>query len=225
MSGISNDYEWVDGQLQFINIMPADTSAEYRQASEVFIGVGHRKGGNTRHAVSNDGSRVFWSTASPDQVYMRDVPSGESIRISKAEAGVTEPTGGNSAEFQFANSNGSEVFFTDENQLTDVPGSGLYVYDVETGKLTLLTIAKSAGEEDYLEGMVLGGSEDGSYIYYVDTGVLSGNENARGESAEAGDNNLYVTHSELQVGCPMEDVVHRQSLEGRQARLVTRRSH
>src|SRR4029077_11442691 len=102
--------------------------------------------------------------------------------------------GGGGGQFMIASENGSKVFFTDEASagLTSdtVEGSGqnLYEYDVETGMLTDLTPVGEAGVDG-----VSGASDDGSYVYFVAEGDLTGSEtNSEGAGAKAGKPNLYL---------------------------------
>ena len=45
-----------------------------------------------------------------------------------------------------------------------------------------------------MQNLLLGASEDGSYVYLVAQGVLAENENGAGERAEPGEDNLYELH-------------------------------
>jgi hypothetical protein len=169
-------YEWASGRLQWIPLARVG-------------GNGH----NLRRAVSNDGSRVVGSTRDPGHAYMTDMTNGEVLQLDKAQ-GVKEPSE-SEANFQIASSDGSLVFFSDTAQLTTSPGGGLYSYDVQTGRLTLLTVPLHGGDE--FHGLVLGASEDGSYVYLVDGGVLSEAPNAEQARAVTGGDNLYVLHREV----------------------------
>jgi hypothetical protein len=183
-----NYYEWTAGQLKLITALPAGTPSLYG------VDIGYYS--NMRNAISNDGSRVFWSTidyAEPDHLYMTDMTDGQVVRLDEAQ-GVSEPSGGG-AHFQIASSDGSLVFFSDEAQLTTSPGGGLYVYNVETEKLTLVT--NSLLGEDEFSGVVLGAAENGSDVYFVDGSVLSDIANARGEVAKTNSSNLYVLRREM----------------------------
>ncbi len=91
--------------------------------------------------------------------------------------------------YQIASSEGLLVFRTS--------GSGLYVENLETGKSKLITVALNGGEEPAVQGLVLGASEDGSYVYLVAKGVLSDAMNAEQEKAVAGGDNLYVLHRQV----------------------------
>ncbi len=168
-------YEWAGGKLQLIDELPPGMSGETGEVS-----IGAQALADSRHAVSEDGSRVFWGVfGGGGALYMRNVPAGETIKISKGE-------------FEDASSNGSKVFYTEER--------GLYVHDVETGTTIPLTVTENAGEEANVKGVVLGASKDGSYVYFVAGGVLSEDENSKGEKAASGANNLYMAHSEQRGG-------------------------
>jgi hypothetical protein len=193
-TGQSLYYDWTAGKLELI--VPPETAAEIPEGRAV-IGSSNEAGGNNmRGAVPNNGLRVFWSSASSEEnVYMTDMADDKATRLDAAQ-GVAEPSV-NRSRFEIANSEGSLVFFTDESQLTTSAGGGLYVYNVETGKLTLVTVAAHGGEEPRVEGLVLGAAEDGSDVYLVAKGVLSEAPNARQEKAVAGADNLYVMHREV----------------------------
>ena len=147
-----NVYEWSGGRLQLVNVLPDGATT---QGGAYVGGVGRFLPGDdagdihgdVTHAVSNDGSRVFWAG---EALYMRDMVSEETVQVGPA-----------GSEFQIASADGSKVFFTSE-------GNVLYVYDTVAGTLTELT----AGAE--VQGEVLGASEDGSVVYFVATGVLGG---------------------------------------------------
>jgi hypothetical protein len=145
---------------------------------------GNQDSTDDRHAISVDGSRVFWTAGSTHQLYMRDMATGELLQVDAPEAecvakGKCAAGGG---EFQLASSGGERVFFTDGARLTMNAGAtagspDLYECEiVETaGKLgcvlTDLTPA-SGGEAAGVQGVVVGASEDGSYVYFVANGVL-----------------------------------------------------
>jgi hypothetical protein len=167
-------YEWSAGRLRLVT-------------GEGFVA--------GRRAVSNDGSRIFWQRFRANQLYMTNMTNGEMVRIDRAQ-GVAEPSE-SAAYFQMASGDGSLVYFTDSLQLTSSPGGGLYAYDVETGKLTLVTVPVKSAEEAGIGSMVLGASEDGSYVYLEAKSVLSQMPNAEEEKAIAGANNLYVLHHEV----------------------------
>ncbi len=136
-----------------------------------------------------------------------DVPEAECVAKGKCVGGD------GSAEFQVAASGGERVFFTDTQQLTLGSGAGsgsrdLYECEIEEVagkpmcKLTDVTPA-AGGESAGVQEVVVGASEDGSYVYFVANGVL-GDGGARGavpgdcevntEKAPGERCNLYVWH-------------------------------
>ncbi len=103
---------------------------------------------------------------------------------------------------------GSEIFFTDEEQLTTGSTAAseepdLYRYDASSKQITDLTVDPSAGEHaDVLGILGVGGpaSEEGSYVYLVANGDLTGTEtNGQGKQAQAGQPNLYLAHGGMTV--------------------------
>jgi hypothetical protein len=119
----------------------------------------------------------------------------------------TNPAGTQRARFWGASADGSKVFFTSDAELTeDAKTAGnaanLYEYDLETGKLTDLSV-NSEPEGAAVLGVVQV-SEEGQYVYFVANGVLTDTANAGGERAKQGNCepngqnggscNLYVYH-------------------------------
>ena len=95
---------------------------------------------------------------------------------------------------------GSKVLFSSRTELTDDANTGelegvpnqfenLYLYDVNTKKLTDLTVDNKPVDERRGAGVVevLRTSEDFSYVYFVATGDLA-------PGATSGDQNIYVWH-------------------------------
>lgn len=161
-------------------------------------------------AISIDGKRIFFTAGGTGQIYVRENPfaqqssmNGEecteastkacTVRISAPEKGVADP--GTPAAFAWAAADGSTVYFLDKGKLTtdSTAGAGydLYRYDLETGKLTDLTVDMTDGKGAQVEG-VLGVSAEGNDAYFVAPGVLA-------EGASEGrlrETNLYAVHGE-----------------------------
>ena len=150
------------------------------------IGAGATLGGSGRvlHAVSADGSRIFFTDSSGN---LNVFQNGSATQVDKTQGG-SGPGGG--GQFMTAATDGSVVFFTDGDSagLTGdtMSGSGanLYEYNVGSGTLTDQTGDQSLAQVDG----VLGASGDGSYIYFVAEGVLA-------SGATSGAENLYVDHN------------------------------
>ena len=233
VTGSDNLYEWDSSappsqQLQLVSVLPEDEGGGAFPGAR--LGVNN---GGTRNAISTDGSRVFWSNGEGGRLYMRDnatrppsriangkcvVPADAcTIRLDLPEAGFTA-VGSTRAEFQAASSDGSRVFFTDEQRLTSDSGAGssrpdLYeceITDAAGGepdcKLSDLTPRGATGESAAAVGAMTGSSVDGAYVYFVANGILEnygkpvpgavhGTCTHYGESAPGAQCNLYVRHN------------------------------
>jgi NHL repeat-containing protein len=180
-SGESSLYEWAGGALRLVSVLPGGTPVP-----EAVVGDG---AGHVLHAVSNDGSRIFFTANG--NLYLRD--NGLITRQLDAPQGSGAGGGG---QFMTATSDGSFAFFTDDASagLTNdtVPGSGknLYEYDVKNDALRNLTAG--AGGAD-VQG-VLGTSADGSYVYFVAGGLLAAPATPGGPGPTEGEPNLYLLH-------------------------------
>jgi hypothetical protein len=184
-------YEWSNGHLAQVNLLPGGVGP----APQGALG---SEDTDARNAISEDGSRVVWSSSS-GHIYVTDPATGASVRLDG-----TEKQGHGESLFQIASRDGSKVFFTDETPLIEGAGASsgapdLYeceVTEVEARlqcKLSDVT-PERAGQPASVTGMVPGASEDGSYLYLVAKGVLAENSGADGEQAQAGAENLYVLH-------------------------------
>ena len=169
--GVDNLYDWHNGTVKLVTIVGGNP---------VQGSLAGGSAGNFSHAVSDDGSRIFFTANG--KLYVRRNASG--TQQLDAPQGGSGPGGG--GQFMWASADGSKAFFTDDagaGLTPDTqPGSGanLYEYDVVSGNLTDLTPAADA---EVLG--VSGASDDGSTIYFVANGHLAG-------GATAGQPNLYV---------------------------------
>ncbi len=197
-------YEWSPGGLKLVSVLPDGTPAPPVKASEsAGKGTGFGSvGGNcnmdqapVRHAVSEDGSIVFWSYGGEyegaKQPLLARINGSETVELDKRDP--VKPGSGPAGEGRFwaATGDGSKAFFSAPGKLVSgAKVNGLYRYDTASHSLTYLT----PGADPQLQG-VIGASEDGNYVYFVGKGVLSGEEeNAAGEKATEGANNLYLWH-------------------------------
>jgi hypothetical protein len=107
------------------------------------------------------------------------------------------------AWYRDASADGSRVFFTSRVELTNDANTGpednaanLYEYNVKSGIMTDLTV--DTNPEDIDGAGVLGvvtAGEDGSYVYFVAAGKLTGEANSEGDEAASGKPNLYLAHA------------------------------
>jgi hypothetical protein len=187
-------YEWsAEDGIRLVSVLPDGTAAP----DDTGLGFGP---GNepclidlaevTRHPISADGNRIFWSQTAPSRKLFARVAGTRTIELDAAQGGSGESGGGT---FVTASATGSRVFFTDPRELVagaslgeGLTGSGdLYEYDLEDETLTDLTPPVGPEPTEVL-GLV-GASEDGSYVYFVAEGALR-------TGALSGAPNLYLDH-------------------------------
>jgi hypothetical protein len=195
-------YEWSGGALEAVSELPEGEGGEVVRAN---LGSGL---GSIRGAVSDDGSRVFWSTGSFSTgdigvtgLYLRDTGLDETVRLDVAQPGASG-LGAPRPVFQGANSDGTVVFFTDSRQLTEDASPekrDLYRCEIPAGggalgcaSLTDISAPDpGSGESAVVKEMVPALSRDGARLYFVAEGVLDTEPNKSGEIAKAGQPNLY----------------------------------
>ena len=215
-------YEWSGGALTLVSMLPQTKEqkekGEEPLASEPELGLGHEpKVGaplisvSKRGAISADGSRVVFSEhlteAEAAGLFLRDVPQGRTIELDAPEAGCISCESGR-GQFQLAieagAGHGERVLFTDERRLTSDSGSAtnssdLYQCEIVEGSegveclLSDLTPKTQDGESAGVQGLVIGASTDGSYLYFVAHGVLTSAPAPDGQVAQPGGENLYVS--------------------------------
>ncbi|HEY5193876.1 MAG TPA: hypothetical protein VIJ39_08420 [Solirubrobacteraceae bacterium] len=207
-------YEWTAGQLTFIG------------SGELGTGGGESKP-DQRHGISNDGTRVIFDNSAgyyePSEglrgLLMRDTATGKTLRIDAPNADVPPGQGEGEASYMTASSEESRIFFLDAPGLTSESSTGgpdLYEYNLNApagSRLTDLSVDKSAPGPAEVQ-MVIGASEDGSYVYFVASGALA-------QGASPG-RNLYVSHDgivEFIAELSLEDPDWSTSLEDLGARV------
>jgi DNA-binding beta-propeller fold protein YncE len=179
-----NLYEWNEGKLQLVNVLPNGeaTHAPAEPGVRLAGSGGHEgelAGGDSERAISSDGRRIAWtlgekieqneSSGSKADLYVRDMVEEKTVQV-----------GGPEAVFQGMNSEGSKVFYLEKGDL--------YVFEYGTGTETDLTANHGPGEDTAgVQEAVSDISEDGSYVYFVAHGVLT-------KGSVAGENNLYLLH-------------------------------
>jgi hypothetical protein len=167
--------------------------------------------GDTYNAVSASGETVFFTAQgataenackgfegpSVNELYARvggvqTVPISEPTpsQCEKCSTAVEAP-----AEFQGASEDGSKVFFlTEQELLPEAKGMNLYEYDFDDPQGEKVVCVSLDPTEPSVEAGVLGVtrvSADGSHVYFVATGVLTG-KNGEGAEPVLGGDNLYV---------------------------------
>jgi hypothetical protein len=164
----SNLYEWRDGRLSLVNVAPGNASTAPGGGFGSGRGSFEATSGFT-HAISEDGTHAFWSSES-GQAYVR-IDGERTVEI-------PDHTG----RFVTASATGSQVLLNDGRIYGDLDSGA----PVEEADLT-------EGKGGFVE--VVGQSEDLSYVYFLDTAVLTETPNAEGAAASNGARNLYAWHS------------------------------
>ena len=199
--GVENLYEWDEGALRLVSVLPDGTAVPGSLAAERQVRRAEHEG-----VVSSDGSHVLFTYGGA--LYDR-IDGQRTVQIDEKQGG-SGPSGGGS--FKAATADGSKVFFLDESKLTadSTAAAGepdLYECALPEGaskcELTDLTVAAAGEHADVLRVTPLGG-HDSSYVYFVAKGVLASNTreftNSEGktvvEGAEAGKQNLYLWNGE-----------------------------
>jgi hypothetical protein len=183
--GTAHIYEWFDGSMHLVDLLPpGDTIAPKGAvvgAGGTSVGIGT---GNTRHAVSRDGSHIFFSSPAstkstsvePTQIYVR-IDGTHTVQVSASQCTRTAPEPACSApaaaSYEDAAANGSKVLFITTQQLVNEDEDAvadLYSYDVAEGTLTRLSAGLGGATH------VLASSADAETVYFT----------------TASDHNLYV---------------------------------
>jgi hypothetical protein len=203
-------YEWVNGATRLVGVLPNGTLATVgcdTDAPCAVAGQGATVTNYTDRTLSADGSRAFFAspvssfgnTTPSSNLYMRDDHTTDSlvddttVQINASER--TSPATPSGATFGTASKDGTRVFFTTDEPLTNdavSSGTNLYMYDASKpdaapDNLTLISVDNEPADGAGVEG-VIGASDDGTYVYFVATQQLvSGAPMAQGDK-------LYVWH-------------------------------
>jgi hypothetical protein len=133
------------------------------------------RGSSVSHAISADGSRIYWSAGNerPGRVYLR-LDGATTVPVSETQTKLP-------AQFLGASADGSQALFM---PIEGPKADGLYLYSLANEASTRI-----AGETIGL----VGASEDLSYVYYASKEAIGG-ANAEGEAPVNGKPNLYLYH-------------------------------
>jgi DNA-binding beta-propeller fold protein YncE len=193
-------YEWSAAKgLTPVSVLPGEGVAAAPAPGTSFGALGeHCQTGETiaRNVVSADGKIVFWTYGgkykNSEHPLLARVDGAETIEL---DAKVPGESNGGKGTFLAASTDGTRAFFTAPGRLTTTAKAA--------GQLYLYDFGKPAGERlaDLTPGTIapavqgiLGASDNGAYIYFVAKGALTGEGNAAGEKALAGEANLYSWH-------------------------------
>jgi hypothetical protein len=200
-NGKKSLYEWVGGKLRLVSILPGNIVAA-EAGDDAGLGLENRL---VRGAVSTSGEVVFFGTESVEgaHLYVRNVARGETAQIDLPEAGVPVPEGLSLGRpsFQGASADGSRVYFSDPQRLTEDARARLTTPDLYTCKVGIveghvvcgglkdLSVPLGTKEFGDVRGKLLAIDESGSEAYFMANGKLA-------PGAVAGDceGNVYHTN-------------------------------
>jgi hypothetical protein len=229
-------YQWFGGVVSVVSQIPSAPATSCGSGGPACVTVASDLGAGYTfpplNAVSTDGSRIFFkllagSSPLPAALYVREngtrtVEVSASQKTNGTGPGGSDPNAPHDARYWTATPDGSEVFFSSCDQLTNDStassagdhsdcssqssrywtGQDLYRYDTHSGALADLTVDHNGDPSGADVQGVLGASADGSYVYFVANGVLApgasfGNcANQMGYRPQSSDScNLYVIHN------------------------------
>jgi hypothetical protein len=179
-AGVRNLYEWHEGQLSLIDVLPGGGAAAGGAAGGLGPGAAEeavelpdhslgRVSYFVQNTVSEDGARVVFTDLGNGRIYLREPQAGGT--------GETLEVSGGPAAWQAATPDGAQDLY--------IEGGVLYRFELEgaqAGQRVALTPDGGAAQG------VLGLSHDGSYVYFAANGAV-----APGVGAAAG--NIYLWHA------------------------------
>jgi hypothetical protein len=189
-----------DGQLRLVNVLPnGQVAAEDSSAGTANVEMTNRFH-NVSHAVSADGSRVFWSASAsqgaegqgPGKIYLRlNATQPQSALDGSGKCSepqmactiaVSQSVSSKPARFHIADPEGTKAVFS-----INESGSGasdLYEFSVPKRKATLIA--------HKVRGSILGAGEDASRLYFASEEVLTSGSNVQGQSPSPSKPNVYL---------------------------------
>jgi hypothetical protein len=183
---VPNLYEWANGTLRLVAVLPdsacgAPPCIAPRSTAGALTGPGGFPLSDSPRTISADGSRIIFTDMSTGDgessgdLYVR-VNGTSTVKVNASEK--TSPDPPLPAKFQTASTDGTRVFFTTSEQLTDDPIGGniaLYMYDANAPaghRLTLISVDHEPADPPNSVLGVMGASDDGHYVYFISAGQL-----------------------------------------------------
>jgi hypothetical protein len=205
--GIGNRQPRLVGVSDGRAVVGGEMLAAGKLISDCSTSLGSERGRDTYNAVSADGEVVFFTarghsnkecknTSAPEvsELYAR-LGGIETVAVSEPSPSQCEACSSTSAkmpaEFQGASQDGSKAFFLTEQEL--LPGdttSNLYEYDFDNTQGNKIVRVSVGSPTPEVRG-VARVSADGSHVYFVADGVLTG-ESKEHRAPVEGKPNLYV---------------------------------
>ncbi len=183
-----NLYEWSGGQLQLVNIIPNESSGREEPVPGAAFGTNLTESGGVGAAnpwaMSADGRWIVFRYGEIAELgggsfdwYVRDMVGHRTVAFGRPKGKTL---------FETMSRDGSKLFYLEPEGEYQQNEGELYVLDPANGVKTDLTADHLDGERSAgVQNMLVGSSEDGSFVYFVAKGVL-------GSGAVEGGDNLYV---------------------------------
>lgn len=168
-------YEWREGQgIGLVSILPSEVSIlPSGSASDQSSMVGSSQSSGVErsaNAVSADGSVIWWTTGSGvgggARIYAR-VDGSQTVAVS-------EEVSADDASFQAASTDGGRALFRIDGEL--------YLFELQSEDAVQIATGVLG---------VVGASEDLTNAYLVSTDVLDPDPNSEGDTAQAGESNVF----------------------------------
>jgi DNA-binding beta-propeller fold protein YncE len=185
------------GPLRLVSVLP--NGKANCNHSAVGRSSGSPRGFNedrVQHAVSEDGSRVFWTDSGEAGVEAYgDGPGRLFLRVNATEA-QSKIAGGECTEAENACTLAVSAAADTSFEAADPGGdTAVYTADKELFRFDLASQASTSLATGVQN--VIAVSEDTSRIYFFSTDILTGEQtNSEGEKAQAGTANLYLAHND-----------------------------
>lgn len=163
-------YESYEGSLRLVSVLPDGRAAQGSELGYHYT-AGPARVRDVEHAVSDDGSRVFWTAG--NSLYVRE--NGERTTL------VAED-----AEFLGATPGGERVLYAQAERL--------YEYSIVSQAHAVVADAgiKPFERQATPGGGILGTGDEGEYVYFVSQASLASSVNVDGEAPQAGEYNMYL---------------------------------
>ncbi|HEV3070533.1 MAG TPA: hypothetical protein VGY76_03795 [Solirubrobacteraceae bacterium] len=219
-AGKTNLYEWHAGALNLAGVLPDGSTppgGSFAGSYDWYSGQGYTSRGGatsgyyTQNTISSDGSRVFFTAGETGQLYVRK-NGASTVQVSASQRTVPDPNGIKPAAFMAATPDGSRVFFTSCQKLTndstavstaeascraEGEGQDLYEYNVGSGALADLSVDGTAGDAQgaAVQGVLgVASGPGGTYVYFAASGVLASGASP-GSCIGSGICKLYLWHN------------------------------
>jgi hypothetical protein len=190
-------YAFSGGEVHLVSVLPDGTqSPAHSVVGQRNADRGQGYADTVDRAVSEDGSRIFWTSGSelgPGKIYVRENPTQPQSAISGGKCtepakactiAVSESVTTGRSQFWTASADGSKAVFQVQEESSPLK-ENLYEFDVESETPTLIAGEVGSAASNLPAGGVVGASEDLSYLYFVSKEDLDA-------GATAGQRNLYL---------------------------------